>query len=241
MQRGEKRSFSSAASPHGLKRSVPTRQGKRLLNPSEASQPSGWHRRPGAALAASPCASPLQPEGREGSRSPAAGRARRRQGRQRSPPRGSSWQAGSGRAVTHPSNVLARRPRLPVKVTQRARLARPQRGQSPPGGTGSGQRSPARATATGKQSSEPHRGVGTAPVGEAAETSRSDPWKRDSGVWSFPYGARWGACLTPADASCPSLQAPGISSQGSTANLPNLQQSRARNHNLKSQIYLLIF
>lgn len=89
-------SFSSAASLHGLKRAFPTCQGKRLFKPSEATQHSGRHRRPGAALPACPSAGPrCRPRGGgEGARSPGMPGG----GRQRSHAGGSSWQAGAGAA-----------------------------------------------------------------------------------------------------------------------------------------------
>lgn len=119
------------------------------------------------------------------------------------------------------------RPRLPAKVTQGRGWARPAPPRAePPGGTGS---CPAPATAGCAESSEPRRDCGT---------SRSDPCKRESGAALM--GLAGDPSLTLAH--CPSLQAPGISSQGGSASLPNLQQNRARIHNLRVKyIYCWFF
>ncbi|XP_063254968.1 laforin-like [Prinia subflava] len=182
------------------------RQGKRLLEPSEASQQPGRHRRPGPAHAASPRASRA-----------AAGRAEGKEGRQRSQPWASSWQAGaarwrqgSSRAVTHPGNVLARAAAAPGAGDARrsARPAEPPRAEPAgrerrPAASAALGRGPAPAAAQRSDSPEPQRDLGIAPAGEAAQTSRSDPEKRDSGVWSSLLGLAGDPCLTPAQHPAP--------------------------------------
>lgn len=123
--------------PAGLERAFPTWQGRRLLNPSEASQRSGRHRRPGSALAAPPGASPRRSQrgGGKGSGSPGQGGGKA--GSAPSPgaaagrPRLRGGGGGSSRAVTQPGNVLARAAAAPGEGDARGSARPPRRGQSP--------------------------------------------------------------------------------------------------------------
>lgn len=143
--------------------------------------------------------------------------------------------------MTQPRNVLARAAAAPGEADAR-RSARPVRAAGrAPGVTGSSAalpkplpsgttaRSPRAAVAPHRYTrllkpAEVTRGKGIVESGTSLTGLAGDPR------------------LTLALASSASLQAPGISSQGGTANLANLEQNRAGIHNLRVKyIYCFFF